>query len=1157
MRIEVTKARGLMNRSTTAAAVVAASVVVVALILAGHMARGQQRSADVSADVRIAAQRLEDGDILFGLRARDTEGEWSEPLTPRAHRLDPATARVGRWLVSSTLILEVDDSGRGRVVREEHFTPRSEARIALVSGQDGWAGDAHISAYHDDAGDLITTARIYSASAGAPDGELRTTITCQNGATSVGIGGLPSDVVADSPGEQVRVAWSVDEGTRSSEGRAVERGVNGTELVQGAESSLAAALLGDGSQLSLSIGTTPPLTTAIDLDSIRSLPIYDNLRYCSGVPERLGNTALRIRAQVRADGRIEFAVQQRTDDGWSENILPRARVIPAVGEATNWLSSTPVSVNVALGSSIEVVLPGTVVRRAPEPITPVMRNGYRTTSLAYGVYTQDIEGYYPTKLNSVVVALSEQGLQLRIECLGDERRVLLADAPSDSSGDLTLSFDDTLLLASWNVIDEEGFTSLAPSDIERTIHRLRQAQSLSVKLGHGHAAPVTFDLVELFATPIQANIDQCGSYTAPVWQPVTAGLFAQSDYGEYYSVSYPEANNLQRVSQVRVVAVEGTPAPGADRLDLVMTCASRGVSFGIYGLPAAGQPESIGLRIDGGEWFAEPIRAFVNPDGTASIDFITDLSRLQQGRLLEFDYGLEEPAQGAFDLTNLLGTPIRTNFDNCGRDYWPPSRRYVPVVAPQTERSRYLSYVARENEDGTVSTSVTLNAADELEGRGTISLQAHCFDSSALQTQVIVPLAAEAGALEVSLTIDDRPTGTSTWTVAASATRTYLYPPSNTQLWSQLRRASVAIVEAPGVIPTPISFQLAGMLDTPVQGNLDECGYYQPDEVRRLPLPLNAYDVQSAYDPDRDLAVIRFWERIPGRITPSTTTLEQHHREGSLLIGLATYCGSYGVRLAVYGSSLGVLQGDHVQVEWSTDGATTQQGTWRVEHSRASNSISPLRARAIMTMWRQASELELKLSGVSAEIHHFDLEAMFDIPIVETIDECLAAPFPVPNPLVSGIPVTVSGELTFLADVRNGSSWLITHLSVRDSGEAPEQPDEQDTRSSLNIGCGSAGLDLWLADLDVAESTFIHGDSVDVTWTIDGHSRSGTWSAWTQSLDYAISPRDDLAFYEELKSARTLTIRIDSDPPISKTYELAKHGFWGTPVQPNLDACGE
>ena len=58
-------------------------------------------------------------------------------------------------------------------------------------------------------------------------------------------------------------------------------------------------------------------------------------------------TEVRITAQRLADGRTEFALQQReADDGWSERLLTRARLFPATATATagRWLSSTPLTV---------------------------------------------------------------------------------------------------------------------------------------------------------------------------------------------------------------------------------------------------------------------------------------------------------------------------------------------------------------------------------------------------------------------------------------------------------------------------------------------------------------------------------------------------------------------------------------------------------------------------------------------------------------------------------------------------------------------------------------------------------------------------------------------------------------------------------------------
>ena len=56
-------------------------------------------------------------------------------------------------------------------------------------------------------------------------------------------------------------------------------------------------------------------------------------------------TEVRITAQRLADGRTEFALQQReVDDGWSERLLPRARFFPATIAAGRWLVSTPLTV---------------------------------------------------------------------------------------------------------------------------------------------------------------------------------------------------------------------------------------------------------------------------------------------------------------------------------------------------------------------------------------------------------------------------------------------------------------------------------------------------------------------------------------------------------------------------------------------------------------------------------------------------------------------------------------------------------------------------------------------------------------------------------------------------------------------------------------------
>ena len=54
--------------------------------------------------------------------------------------------------------------------------------------------------------------------------------------------------------------------------------------------------------------------------------------------------SVRIAAQRRADGSVEFALQvQGEDEAWGERLLPQARVLPADADLDRWLFSSPLS----------------------------------------------------------------------------------------------------------------------------------------------------------------------------------------------------------------------------------------------------------------------------------------------------------------------------------------------------------------------------------------------------------------------------------------------------------------------------------------------------------------------------------------------------------------------------------------------------------------------------------------------------------------------------------------------------------------------------------------------------------------------------------------------------------------------------------------------
>ena len=88
---------------------------------------------DEEIDVRVAAQRLSDGRTEFALQERNADGSWAERRLPRA-RFFPANARVGRWLASSSLVIEFSSD----TMLAEDESPRVvEVRVAAQLLADG------------------------------------------------------------------------------------------------------------------------------------------------------------------------------------------------------------------------------------------------------------------------------------------------------------------------------------------------------------------------------------------------------------------------------------------------------------------------------------------------------------------------------------------------------------------------------------------------------------------------------------------------------------------------------------------------------------------------------------------------------------------------------------------------------------------------------------------------------------------------------------------------------------------------------------------------------------------------------------------------------------------------------------------------------------
>ena len=68
-------------------------------------------------------------------------------------------------------------------------------------------------------------------------------------------------------------------------------------------------------------------------------------RWLVSSPVELAPTTLRVAARKLADGRVEFAVQQRIDGAWGERRLPDRRFFPADTAVGRWLVSSPLTFN--------------------------------------------------------------------------------------------------------------------------------------------------------------------------------------------------------------------------------------------------------------------------------------------------------------------------------------------------------------------------------------------------------------------------------------------------------------------------------------------------------------------------------------------------------------------------------------------------------------------------------------------------------------------------------------------------------------------------------------------------------------------------------------------------------------------------------------------
>ncbi len=249
-----------------------------------------------------------------------------------------------------------------------------------------------------------------------------------------------------------------------------------------------------------------------------------------------GDAEVRVAARRLADGKTEFALQQRVDGQWSERMLPSARKLPAEPAVGKWLHSSALT----LETTTQAETSALIVRKIGQDYYDSGRIATNIKRWSYGN-----EGAYLESSVSIRAdgehALGVTPLELRIECNGStggleigivgNKNEQLPPRIEDGSGSYFVSYQyqfpadtgnrglTTIKDARWMLIQWRDQESTEKVELRTMVtlifyENLKEAESLEITVtGAGNKTKTsTFSLDGAFETPIQPNLDRCGQY---------------------------------------------------------------------------------------------------------------------------------------------------------------------------------------------------------------------------------------------------------------------------------------------------------------------------------------------------------------------------------------------------------------------------------------------------------------------------------------------------------------------------------------------------------------------------------------------------------------------------------------------------------------------
>ncbi len=275
----------------------------------------------VDVEVRVAAQRLTDGRTEFAIQQRREGEEWGERRLPRSRFVSPG-ASVGRWLASSPLTVGLPGVGGIEVRVATQLLEDGRMEFAIQERREGgeW-GERRLP-------------RSRFVSPGASVGRW-----LASSPLSVGLPDADTDVIKI----EVRVA---------------------TQLLDDGRMEFAVQERGEGGEWG-----------ERRLPELRFFPAdAEPDRWLASSPLKVSTAAatggleVRVAAQRLADGRTQFALQEREVEGaWGPRRLPRSRFFPVGAAVNRWLASSSLTVILTVPDPPEVPTPESP---APSVVVP-------------------------------------------------------------------------------------------------------------------------------------------------------------------------------------------------------------------------------------------------------------------------------------------------------------------------------------------------------------------------------------------------------------------------------------------------------------------------------------------------------------------------------------------------------------------------------------------------------------------------------------------------------------------------------------------------------------------------------------------------------------------------------------------------------------------